>query len=93
MFATINYKGLWLEIIAMLMMVLASEFLVALSWLHCKKRALLSDNLVLKYLLPYLILLPVIFVFDIFEHLIDQHGMKYQHYFDLSTQPEISKLF
>ena len=73
MFATINYKGLWLEIIAMLMMVLASEFLVALSWLHCKKRALLSDNLVLKYLLPYLILLPVIFVFDVLSKIFGYH--------------------
>lgn len=66
LFTSIGYRGLWLEVIALLLLIFGAEFLVALSWMQAKRRKYLTTSgEIAQYLRPYLILLPACFILDI----------------------------
>lgn len=64
---SVDYRWLWLEVAALLFMVFATEFLIALSWMQCKRRQYLGQTRheVVRYLIPYLVILPTSFLLDL----------------------------
>ena len=65
LFTTAGYRAIWFEVVGLLIIVFVSEFLVALAWMQNKRRQYLKNWAhIRKYMLPYLIGLPVCFVLD-----------------------------
>ena len=65
LFTTAGYRAIWFEVVGLLIVVFTSEFLVALAWMQNKRRQYLRNwDSIRKYMLPYLVGLPVCFIFD-----------------------------
>ena len=65
LFTTAGYRAMWFEVVGLLIVTFSSEFLVALAWMQNRRRQYLTNwASIRKYLLPYLVGLPICFLFD-----------------------------